>query len=142
MLWNRPKSLFFSKELQLFKNNLMPYSQFTLQQVTQEFKLKLVEVSTFLPAVTNPVSPSPYLTEFIERNFDLALALNTEKARSEMLICPILLAAKEALGGKISLFSGEDFTVEPETGLNGICDYILSLSSEQLFVTAPVAIIV
>ena len=119
----------------------MPYSQYTLQQVTQQFKLKIVEVSTFLP-VTNPVSPSPYLTEFIERHFDLALALNTEKARSEMLICPILLAVKEALGGKISLFSGEDFTVEPEVGLNGICDYILSLSSEQLFVTAPVAIIV
>ena len=141
MLWNRSKSLFFSKEIQLSKNNLMPYSQFTLQQVTQQFKLNIVEVSTFLP-VTNPVSPSPYLTEFLERNFDLALALNTEKARSEMLICPILLAAKEALGGKISLFFGEDFTVEPEIGLNGICDYILSLSSEQLFVTAPVAIIV
>lgn len=119
----------------------MSYSQFTLQQVTQEFNLKIVEVSTFLPPI-EPVYPNPYLAEFIERHFDLALALNTEKARSEMLICPILLGVKEALAGKISLFSGEEFTVEPEIGLNGICDYILSRSSEQLFVTAPIAIIV
>ncbi|MGL5064060.1 MAG: hypothetical protein ACRC62_29075 [Microcoleus sp.] len=120
----------------------MSYSQFTLQQVTQDFNLKIVEVRTFLPPTIEPVYPNPYLAEFIENNFDLALALNTEKARSEMLICPILLAAKEALAGKISLFSGEDFTVELETGLNGICDYILSRSPEQLFVTAPVAVIV
>lgn len=119
----------------------MSYSQFTLQQVTQEFNLKIVEISTFLPPI-EPVYPNPYLAEFIERHFDLALALNTEKARSEMLICPILLGVKEALAGKISLFSGEEFTVEPEIGLNGICDYILSRSSEQLFVTAPIAIIV
>ncbi|TAG97061.1 MAG: hypothetical protein EAZ09_12770 [Oscillatoriales cyanobacterium] len=119
----------------------MSYSQFTLQQVTQQFKLKIVEVSTFLPPI-EPIYPNPYLAEYIERHFDLALALNTEKARSEMLICPILLGVKEALAGKISLFSGEEFTVEPETGLNGICDYILSRSSEQLFVTAPIAIIV
>src|SRR4028119_1237325 len=91
-LWNRPKSLFFSKELELSQNNLMPYSQFTLQQVIQQFKLNIVEVSTFLP-VTNPVSPSSYLTEFLERNFDLALALNTEKADRKSVVCPILLAA-------------------------------------------------
>jgi hypothetical protein len=123
------------------RKNAMPYSQFTLPQVVQEFNLTLIEVGSFLPS-PNPISPSPYLAEFIEKHFDLALALNTEKARSELLVCPILLGVKEALEGQMSLFSGEDFTIEPERGFNGTCDYILSRSSEQLFVTAPVVIIV
>jgi hypothetical protein len=119
----------------------MPYSKFTLQQVMQDFNLTIVEVSSFLPQAES-LAPSAPIAEFIDRYFDLALALNTEKARSELIICPTLLAVKEAMQGEISLFSGEDFTVDPDKGLNGICDYILSLSPEQLFIQAPVIMIV
>ena len=52
------------------------------------------------------------------------------------------MAVKEALNNEISLFSGEEFNVEAETGLTGICDFILSCSKEQLFVKAPVAMLV
>jgi hypothetical protein len=33
-------------------------------------------------------------------------------------------------------------TVDVEMGLNGVCDYILSQSAEQLYVTAPVTMVV
>ena len=72
----------------------------------------------------------------------LALALNTEKARSEMLICPILLEIKEISTSSISLFSGNDFTVDISIGLSGVCDFLISLSSEQLFLEAPAVVIV
>lgn len=120
----------------------MPYSQFTLPKVIQDFNLNLVEGVSFLSKPENIVKPSSYLAEFINKNLQLAMALNTEKARSELIICPLLLAVKEALNNEISLFSGEEFNVEAETGLTGICDFILSCSSEQLFVKAPVAVIV
>jgi hypothetical protein len=42
----------------------------------------------------------------------------------------------------ISLFSGVDFNVDNGRGLNGICDFLISLSSEQLFIKSPVVTLV
>lgn len=119
----------------------MPYSQFTLQKVVEDFNLTLAEKEEFLVSSLE-IAPSPYLAEFINRNLHLAIALNTEKARSELLICPLLLAVKEEFNNQISLFSGEEFNVDPELGFNGICDFIISLSPEQLFIKAPVMVII
>ncbi len=119
----------------------MPYSDFTLRRVKQDFNLTIVEQPTFLPPI-QPQSPSPFLSAFLEKYLPLALALNTEKARSEMLICPILLEVKDILGSQVSLFSGNDFTVDPSVGLSGVCDFLISRSSEQLFVEAPAVVIV
>jgi len=119
----------------------MSYSQFTLKSVIETFDLTLVEGGNFFEE-SQEIAPSPYLAEFISRNLQLAIALNTEKARSELLICPMLIAVKEIGDGKISLFSGEEFNVEPELGLNGTCDYLLSLSPEQLYIEAPVMVVV
>jgi co-chaperonin GroES (HSP10) len=119
----------------------MPYSEFTLKKVRQDFNLTIVEQPGFLPTI-EPILPSANLAEFLERYLPLALALNTEKARSEMLICPILLEVKRILDEKISLFSGSDFTVDSSVGLNGVCDFLISRSVEQLYIEAPVLIVV
>lgn len=124
----------------------MAYSDFNLRKVKQEFNLTIVEQPTFLNAIA-PIPPSPHLANFLSKYLPLALTLNTEKARSEMLICSILLEVKEIIEQRqnqpgISLFSGNDFSVDPSVGLNGICDFLLSLSSEQLFIEAPVITIV
>lgn len=87
----------------------MSYSDFTLRRARQEFNLTIVEQPTFL-LPTEPIPPSPFLTTFLDKHLPLALALNTEKARSEMLICPIMLEVKDNLNQQISLFSGNDFT--------------------------------
>ncbi|WP_333080468.1 MULTISPECIES: hypothetical protein [unclassified Microcoleus] len=54
------------------------------------------------------------------------------------MIAPILAEVRRLLNKRVSLFCGKDFTVDPERGLQGFCDYILSGSSEQLFISAPV----
>ncbi|NEQ85025.1 MAG: hypothetical protein F6K26_34285 [Moorea sp. SIO2I5] len=121
----------------------MSYSQFTIQKVVNDFDLTLIEQGNIFESDSDRIiSPSPYLAEFITHNYQLAIALNTEKARSELLICPVLLAVREFHQYQVSLFSGEEFNVDPEVGLNGTCDFIISLSPEQLFVKAPVAIII
>jgi hypothetical protein len=118
----------------------MPYSQFTIPKVVEDFGLTLTESGSFFQ-LTQDVSLSPYLEEFITKNLQLAIALNTEKARSELIICPVLLAIREALPN-IGFFSGEEFNVDVDMGLNGVCDYIFSRSTEQLYVTAPVTMVV
>lgn len=123
----------------------MAYSDFTLKKVKQDFNLTILEQPSFLPAI-QPIEPSSALTQFLDKYLPLALAVNTEKARSELLICPILLEVKEivaqTLNQPLSLFSGSDFTVEPTVGLNGVCDFLISRSPEQLFIEAPALVVV
>jgi hypothetical protein len=59
-----------------------------------------------------------------------------------MIICPILLEVKDIFQQQISLFSGNDFTVDPSLGLNDTCDFLISRSPEQLFIEAPTVIVV
>lgn len=119
----------------------MAYSDFTLKKIKQDFNLVIAEQTTFLPAI-KPITPSPFLAQFLDKYLTLALAINTEKARSELLICPILLEVKEFFNQKISLFSGTDFTVDPSLGLNGVCDFLISRSPEQLLIEAPAIVVV
>jgi hypothetical protein len=80
--------------------------------------------------------------EFLERSLPLAVAIGTEKARSELLLSPPLLEVRRILHLKASIFSGTDFTVDPTLGLNGTCDFLISQSPKQVIITAPIAVIV
>lgn len=119
----------------------MAYSEFTLKKVKSEFGLQTIEnFSLFSDAI--PLKLSDYLQQTLQRNVPLALAINTEKARSELIIINILLEIKERLSDRISLFSGIDFNVDKDRGLTGFCDYILSASAEQFYLEKPVIAIV
>ena len=119
----------------------MAYSDFTLKKVKADFDLKTNEqVSLF--ADIHGIEMSASLETTLARNVPLALSINTEKARSELIIINILVEIKELLSEHISLFSGVDFTVDKDRGLNGYCDYILSQSPEQLYIETPVVTIV
>jgi len=119
----------------------MPYSQFTsIGKAKEAFGLKALEGGRFLPP-TEPIVPSAALTAYLEESLPL-VALGSEKARSEGIIYPILLEVRRILNRQISLFSGEDFTVDETVGLNGICDFLLSRSPEVLEIEAPAIVIV
>ncbi|OUC16406.1 MAG: hypothetical protein B0A82_01610 [Alkalinema sp. CACIAM 70d] len=119
----------------------MVYSDFTLRKVKQAFDLTIVEKDSFLPEI-QPIPPSDYLQETLRRNLTLALAVGTEKARSELLISPVLVELREILHRSVSIFSGTEFTVDEALGLNGVCDFLISRSEEQLIIEAPVVAIV
>ena len=119
----------------------MAYSDFKLSEIIQKFGLTLNEVSGLF-GDTLEEECSDLLTTILKDNIDLAVAINTEKARSEMIISPILLEVRRKLNYEISLFSGVDFNVDNQQGLNGFCDFLISLYKEQLFVRAPVITLV
>lgn len=119
----------------------MAYSDFTLEKVQTDLGLTLAE-SIGLFADIPEVSYSNQLQEILDYNVPLALAINTEKSRSEMIITPILIELRKQLQSRISLFSGVEFNVNPEKALTGVCDFLISLSAEQLYVKAPVVALV
>ncbi|MEG4054290.1 MULTISPECIES: hypothetical protein [unclassified Microcoleus] len=119
----------------------MAYSDFSLDRVTKNFDLTISDKIDMFAAVSE-LEPSRLLAEILKDNIPLALSSNTEKARSEMIIAPILIELRKQLNLEISLFSGIDFTVDVEKGLNGSCDFLISHSPELLIVRVPTIIIV
>jgi hypothetical protein len=119
----------------------MAYSDFTLEKVKQTFQINTIEETNIFANVPD-LECSQLLKEVLQYNLPIAVASNSEKARSEMIISPILLDLRRQLNDQINLFSGVEFNVEPAQGLNGICDFIITRSPEKLIVTAPVIIIV
>ncbi|MBW4478713.1 MAG: hypothetical protein KME54_18085 [Tolypothrix brevis GSE-NOS-MK-07-07A] len=119
----------------------MSYSDFTLDRVRRSFNLTISDKVDIFSSILELELP-PLLLEIIQENIPLALASNTEKSRSEMIIAPILIAVRKYLNYQVSLFSGIDFTVDPSQGLNGNCDFLISRSPELLIVSAPVVTIV
>jgi hypothetical protein len=119
----------------------MAYSDFKLNEMVKIFDLTIREISDLFITVPE-VECSEHLMTTLHETVNLAVAINTEKARSEMIIAPVLLELRRQLKNRIGLFSGIDFTVDLNQGLNGICDFIISKNTEQLFISAPVVTVV
>jgi hypothetical protein len=119
----------------------MSYRDFTLDRACRAFTLTLDERADLFAAIADHAT-SPLLRTLLDDNVPLALAIHTEKARSELIVTPILLEVWRLMQREISLFSGIEFNVAPEKGLNGFCDFILSRSPMQLFLSAPVLTVV
>ena len=119
----------------------MAYSSFTLRDVQKIFQLQIHEEMGLFSAL-EPLAISESLALTLAENVPLAVSINTEKARSELIVVNILLELRRLFQRQVSLFSGVDFTVDKDRGLNGFCDFLMSASSEQLFVNVPVVAIV
>lgn len=119
----------------------MSYSDFTIESIKERFGIQIIEDTQLFPDV-QPVQLPTILTDVLQRYVPLATLINTEKARSELIIAPVLVEFKLHAPKKISLFSGTEFVVDQKVGLNGRCDYIISLSAEQLVLSAPVLMVV
>ena len=119
----------------------MAYSNFTLETVREEFQLETIESANIF-ADTEPVPPSEELVAELAKKVQLAVAIRTGKARSELIVTNVLVELREQFNRRISLFSGIDFSVDAEKGLTGTCDFLISLSPEQFYLEAPVIVLV
>lgn len=66
----------------------MSYSEFTFTQLNQLFNLTIKENLHRFPEQT--VEIDPFFKQYLSNNIPLASAIGTEKAKSEMIIAPIL----------------------------------------------------
>jgi hypothetical protein len=121
----------------------MPYSAFTsISQLKKAFGLTTKEGDRFIPNDLETILPDPVLTGFLNKTRTLAIATGSEKARSELLVAPLLVEVRELLNREVALFSGEDFTVDVSLGLNGVCDFLMSRSPELYAIESPVIVLV
>ena len=119
----------------------MAYSSWTLSKVSRTFQLETVWQSGLFADI-EPVVPSEPLTVTLERQLPFALAMGTEKAKSEMVVAPVLVELCLHFESRVSLFSGIDFNVDATNGLTGVCDFLVSLSPQRFDLEAPVVALV
>ena len=89
-----------------------------------------------------PVPLAPDFRVVLERNTSLALLIHTEKARSELIVAPILADLWFRTDRRISLYSGQPLDVDIPAGLNGICDFLIGRSPQLPDVTPPFVVVV
>ncbi len=119
----------------------MSYSEFSLKQVKEKLGLEIVENRDLFSNI-NEIQISDLLSATLKYNVPLAMAVGTEKARSELIIANILLEVRKTHNNQVSLFSGVIFDVDKDRGLAGFCDFIISQSPEQFYLSAPIITVV
>lgn len=116
----------------------LSYSDLSIDDVRKNFNLRISRPALF--ESVEVIEPSSWLQRVLDDGFEISVV--SEKARSEFIIAPILLYIRELYHGKISIYSGMKFDVDPEKGLRGICDFILSKSPILPTIQSPAFLMV
>jgi hypothetical protein len=119
----------------------MAFGDFDLKKAVQAFGL-VEDRNTDLFAPVEPLEPSDFLRVWLDEFAPVALGLNSEKARSEFIIAPILAEARRRLGSSVNVLPGVTFEVDRDQGLAGFCDFLIVRSAEIYYVQGPVAAVV
>src|SRR5258708_6846366 len=115
----------------------MSYDDFTLDLLRKNFGIAFREKLLW----DNPplIEPSDWLRNTLEIGESMALV--SEKARSEFIVAPILIASRELLQRNFQIFSGVKLNVDPDKGLKGECDFILAKTPPTPVLQAPLMVI-
>lgn len=116
----------------------MAYTEFTLESAEAELGVTVRPGEVF--ADLRPAPVPGWLTDALARGMELALV--SEKARSEYIVAPLLLAVREATGGAVSILSGQRLDVDPGRKLLGECDFLLARSDPVPRLKAPLVAVV
>ena len=117
----------------------MGYENYTSLKKTLK-KLDLEELDVPLFPALKEVAPSEWLLQ------TLAIAdrtpLTNEKSKSERIISPVLLEVAMHYETQITLYSGEDLTVDVSRDLSGECDFFFSKHPRKSVMQAPIITLV
>lgn len=116
----------------------MSYSDFTLE--TAQLLLGISTAPGDVFGELSPVAAPIWLSETLRRGTSLALI--SEKSRSEFIVAPFLLAARELSENAVAIYSGQRLDVNPARGLTGECDFMLTLAPPVLPLRAPIVTLV
>src|SRR6266540_1882666 len=105
----------------------MAFSDFDLRRALDTFGLT-EDRDTDLFADVAPLEPSPFVRVWLEEFAPVAIGVNSEKARSEFIIAPILAEARRRSAGPANVLPGVTLDVDRERGLTGFCDFVITRS--------------
>ena len=89
-----------------------------------------------------PIEPSDYLRGLLDELVPVALGVNTEQARREYIISPILIEAKRRSNVVINVLPGVMLKVDEQRGLIGYCDYLIARSAKIYYLESPIIAVV
>ena len=113
----------------------MAYSDFTIAKLKQQFGLNQENEHLFVKAHITTVRPSRRLVIEIKEGSEMPLM--SEKAKSEMLIAPIIREVKRN-NPTLSIFSGYTFNIENISELSGAPDFIISNKPDKVEIESPI----
>ena len=114
------------------------YSHFTFEDI-KNLGLDVVRTQLFVMTIDS-ISPSDFLLKTLEINNQIPI--ESEKAKSELLITPILTEIRVNNPKKFTYFSGYQFNVDKKLGLVGFCDFIFSKKYNAAFIESPLVTVV
>ncbi len=116
------------------------FSDFKHPAVLQQFGLRWEMQEDAFAAVPG-IPPSAAFRDAMRTVGQLAAIVNTEKARSEWMIAPLLGDFWSRYHSQISLFSGVEFDADAAAKLNGFCDFLICRSPQRPDIQAPVLVL-
>lgn len=115
----------------------MAYGSFRrIDKVIDKFGINVKQVNLFGDDM-KPVAPSPWLVTSLQKARRVGHV--NEKERSERVVYPILSEVAEENDNQITIYSGRDLDVDASKGLNGECDFLMSLGQKPLiYIDTPI----
>lgn len=114
----------------------MAYREFSLEQVIEIFGCTFQEHELF--SNISPIAPDEWMRTLLTNGMELALPNGSEIARKNYIVAPILLDVRLRNHKHVAIYAGATLNADIDKGLNGECDFILSLSDITAFVDAPI----
>ncbi|MEM9847602.1 MAG: hypothetical protein AAF847_06915 [Bacteroidota bacterium] len=114
------------------------YSNFTLSQIREQFNIANKRSSLFPNIQALP--PLDSLQKALKTARELPL--KSKKARSEMIVVPILLDIRERNSNFFTIYSGDHLNADEAKGLRGECDFMLARDTGSFEVNTPILQIV
>jgi hypothetical protein len=113
------------------------YSNFTIADIKA---LGIQTINQRLFSEIPLVTPSDFLIQLL-KSYE-GVPLQSEKAKSEVLIVPIINEIRLRNRQKITFFSGYQFNVDEKRGLKGFCDFLISGKYNAVFIESPLIAVV
>lgn len=104
-------------------------------------RLGLTESSADLFTGVPELPASDALRAFLRVNISLANLINTEKARSELLVAPVFSDLWARATDRINVFSGIEFDADPDNELTGFVDFLIGRGPQLPRISAPVVVV-
>ena len=115
------------------------YSNFTLKQIKDELGISN-KLHPLFPSSFSRLKASAWLNKALKIAEELPV--KSEKARSELIVLPILLELRMRNEKFFTIYSGEMLNVDEAKGLKGECDFIIAKDTQSFDVNLPILQIV
>jgi len=116
----------------------MAYSDFTLKKLKQKFGITNKVENLF-----EDIKPFE-ISKDLQEDLDLAriLPVRSEKAKSELIVMPILIELMKQNEKFFTIYSGDTLIADKEKGLSGECDFILARDIGTFDINTPIITLV